>query len=156
MALVYVAIHHRLEAYLSRRARESLDHATLTATISSELENTDKNFDQLERDLLELGRFVMQAHDKGLRSPELSKMHASLCQQMLELGRKIIHAHDTVLSTCPEIRELHTAQCTLTPERRQVFLRAEEPQTAAGEARNRCHQELEGQRSLQDNTGVGL
>ncbi|KAF7155102.1 hypothetical protein CNMCM5623_005310 [Aspergillus felis] len=155
MALIYLAIHHRLKAYLSPRARESFDHAALIATVLRELENMDKRLDPVEGVLLELGRLVMQAHDKGLRSPEISEMHAPRCKQILELGRKVIHAHDMALSMCPEIRELHAAQCTLTPERRQVFLRAEESQTADGEARNRCHQELQEAGSLLDNAGVG-
>ncbi|GIJ99042.1 hypothetical protein Aspvir_001166 [Aspergillus viridinutans] len=156
MALTYLAIHRLFETYLSARAMGSLDYAAVIATAVRELENTDKNLDSLEGGLLEVRRLVMQAHDKVVRSPEISKMQASQCKRVLELGRKIIHSHDTVLSMSPEIRELHAAQCTLTPERRQTFVCEEESQTAVGEDGNRYRRELEGQRSLQDYAGVGL
>jgi ADP-dependent phosphofructokinase/glucokinase len=114
MTLIYLAIRRRFEAYLNPRARESLDHATLIATVLSEVGKLEKRLDKVEGGLLELGPLVMQAHDKVPRSPEINEMHASRCEQMLELGRKIIHAHDTVLSMSPKIWELHAAQCTLT------------------------------------------
>jgi hypothetical protein len=74
MALIYLAIRRRLEAYLSPRARESLDHATLIATVLSEVEKLEKRLDKVEGRLLELGPLVMQAHDNMLRSPEISEM----------------------------------------------------------------------------------
>jgi hypothetical protein len=98
-----------------------------------EIENNERGLDERERRLLELGQLVMQAHDKVPRSAELSEMHASLCKEILELGRSIIHTHDRALSISPEIRELHTAHCMMTLQRRRRYICEEESQTAAKE-----------------------
>jgi hypothetical protein len=134
MTLVFLLPIHRLfEAYLSARARESLDRATLITTIVREIENNDRRLDLVERRLLELGQHVMQAHDKVPRSADISEMHAFLCKEILELGRRIIHTHDMALSISPEIRELHTAHCMMTPQRRRIYICEEESQTVAKE-----------------------
>jgi hypothetical protein len=75
----------------------------------------------------------MQAHDKVPRSADISEMHAFLCKEILELGRRIIHTHDMALSISPEIRELHTAHCMMTPQRRRIYICEEESQTVAKE-----------------------
>ncbi|RLL93495.1 hypothetical protein CFD26_100773 [Aspergillus turcosus] len=146
MTLSCLAIHRCFHAYLNSRRSEPLDHATLIAILLRELENLEK---QVEREFQEPSQLVIQSRDSLLSSilPRFDDIEQRLEQvgaDTLELRRRIIRLHDKVLSMSSELREMHSAQCTLTPERRQIYMCAEESKTAAGEEGGCCHQELEG------------
>lgn len=148
MILITLAIHRYSDAYLYPRGSQSLHHATPNATTVRELEDIETQFEVEEAKFLETRRLITQAHDMlscNLRELEdIAKKAKQAEVKFLENRRRFIPAHDRALSIYPELREMHAAQCTLTPERRQIFMCAEESKTGAGEEGGCCHQGLEG------------